>query len=69
MNVQTVSPASLRRVGLEALARALGPVGMARFLQQFEIGEGDYTRDRDQWLGGMDVKGIIKEIKNRRRTS
>lgn len=36
----------IRRAGVEALARALGPVGMLRFLQQFETGRGDYTAER-----------------------
>jgi len=34
------TPAQIRKRGIEALAKALGPVGMARFLQQFEIGSG-----------------------------
>ena len=41
----------IRRVGLDALARALGPVGMARFLQQFETGRGDYTAERQRRTG------------------
>ena len=36
----TATPAELRRAGIDALVRALGPVGMARFLQQFESGHG-----------------------------
>jgi hypothetical protein len=31
--------------------KALGPVGMARFLQQFEPGHGDYTAARDRTHG------------------
>ena len=33
----TATPAELRRAGIDALVRALGPVGMARFLQQFDL--------------------------------
>jgi hypothetical protein len=43
----TATPAELRRAGIDALVRALGPVGMARFLQQFHPGHGDYTADRE----------------------
>jgi hypothetical protein len=39
----TATPAELRRAGIDALLRTLGPVGMARFLQQFDPGHGDYT--------------------------
>ncbi|MDR4498933.1 MAG: hypothetical protein MRK02_13600 [Candidatus Scalindua sp.] len=45
------------------MKNALGPVGMARFLQQFETGIEDYTEERKQWLKNMDVKTIIEEIK------
>jgi hypothetical protein len=38
----------IRRQGLEALARELGPVGMVRFLQLFENGSGDYVKERHE---------------------
>lgn len=67
MKTQTLDPAVLRKAGLEALKEALGPVGMARFLQQFETGVGDYTEERKQLLKNIDVKTIIAEIKKRRK--
>ncbi len=67
MNIQTMSPNQIRRVGLGALVKTLGPVGMARFLQQFETGAGDYTRERAQWQEKMDVRQVVKEIKQRRK--
>lgn len=67
MNTQTLSPTVLRKAGLEALSKALGPVGMVRFLQQFELGAGDYTNEREALLKGMDIKSIVKGIKNRRK--
>lgn len=68
MSIYTMSPASIRKAGLEALAKALGPIGMVRFLQQFETGTDDYTKDRQQWLKDMDVKDIVEEIKSSRKT-
>ncbi len=38
----------IRRQGLEALARELGHVGMARFLSLFENGSGDYVQERHE---------------------
>lgn len=38
----------IRRRGFEALARELGPVGMARFQQLFENGSGDYVQERHE---------------------
>jgi len=61
------TPAQIRERGIEALAKALGPVGMARFLQQFEIGSGDYTQNREEWLKGLTVHGVVEEIKGRRK--
>jgi hypothetical protein len=68
MSVQALSPSELRKLGLDALAKALGPVGMVRFLQQFENGVGDYTKERKLWLRDQDVKSIVKEIKERKKT-
>lgn len=67
MNTQTMNPAVLRKTGLEAVAKALGPLGMVRFLQQFDIGAGDYTKEREKWLKGLAIEDVVAEIKNRRK--
>ena len=54
--------AELRLVGLDALVKALGPVGMARFLQQFGSGRGDYTAERHAILGNLTVDELVDEI-------
>jgi len=46
MNGQTMSLEQIRVAGMEALARELGIVGIVRFLQQFEMGHGNYSKDR-----------------------
>ena len=61
MNVAQMSLEELRQRGMGALAKELGPVGMARFLQQFEMGSGDYSTDRDQWLPD-DVSTIMDDF-------
>ena len=64
MTTQTVtSPAKVRKMGVDTLGKSLGPVGMARFLQQFETGSGNYTKDRERWLKGLNVKDIVKQIR------
>jgi len=68
MTTQTaISPTQIRRIGLDVLGKSLGPVGMARFLQQFETGSGNYTKDRERWLKEWDVKSIAKQVKKRNR--
>ena len=64
----TATPAELRRAGIDALVRALGPVGMARFLQQFDPGHGDYTADRDRILGNPTVDDLMGELEQRRQS-
>jgi len=39
---------------------------MVRFLQQFETGSGDYTKDRHRWLADLDVEAIARKIKEER---
>ena len=67
MSTQTINPAVLRKTGLEAVAKAVGPLGLVRFLQQFETGAGDYTREREKWLKGPAVEDVVSEIKDRRK--
>ena len=67
MKVQQTSPAMLRKLGLEALSKSIGPLGMVRFLQQYETGTGDYTMERDLSLKDVDIESIALELKNRRK--
>ncbi len=58
-----MTPEKLRLAGLDALQRELGVAGMARFLQQFEMGRGDYTAERWSWLAGdAEVQPLATEI-------
>ncbi len=50
MTTQTIKvtkPSEIRKAGTEALVRALGPIGMARYLEEFDNGgAGDYTKEK-----------------------
>ena len=67
MEIHKASPMQIRQLGIQALTQALGPVGMVRFLQQFDNGSGDYTRDRNELLGEPTVEDIFAQIKERRQ--
>ena len=59
----SMTPETLRQAGLDALRRELGAAGMARFIQLFEAGNGDYTAERWHWLQEeADVKTIVEAI-------
>lgn len=62
MQTNDLTPLQIRQKGLEALLKALGPVGMVRFLQQFDSGSGDYTRDRDQLLADVTFEDVVTQI-------
>ena len=54
----------IRKVGLQALKDALGPVGMVRFIQQYETGYGDYTKEKYQHhdLAIEEIDIMLKKI-------
>ena len=56
----------IRKLGIDALAEALGPVDMARFLQSFDLGSGNYTKERAIWLD-QSLGEIVGEIKRKRK--
>ena len=67
MNAQTMTLEQIRVAGMAALSRELGIVGMIRFIQQFEIGTGDYSNDRHHWQDGQDVETIAGRIRENRK--
>lgn len=46
ISVNLNNPLEIRMVGMRALRDALGPVGLVRFMQQYDVGYGDYTKER-----------------------
>ncbi len=62
MKTQTLTQEQIRQIGLRALVSALGPVGLVRFLQQYDTGSGDYTKERHEWLDGQDIDTIADRI-------
>jgi hypothetical protein len=55
-----VDPVELRRRGFEALVHALGWVNAVRFLRQYEVGQGDYSRERDALLPDWDAETLVR---------
>jgi hypothetical protein len=51
---------------MEALRRELGLVGMIRFMQQFETGYGDYSRERHLWLDNESLDTVLERLRARR---
>jgi len=59
----------LKKQGYKALVENLGVAGMIRFLQQFDVGEGDYTQDRDQVLDYLKMEDFEAYIYQQQETN
>jgi len=68
MKTETLSLSEIRTIGFEALIRELGPAGAIRFIQQYETGQGDYTRDRKKLLPKKSFREIGAEIVKARQS-
>ncbi|MEK6284517.1 MAG: hypothetical protein AABO57_02110 [Acidobacteriota bacterium] len=66
MNIQELTQEQIRVIGLEVLARELGPTGLVRFLQLYEQGSGDYTRQRPDLLPPLNAAQIAEKIRENR---
>jgi hypothetical protein len=60
-------PVELRRRGFEALVQAHGWVNAVRFLRQYEVGHGDYTRERETFLPDWDAETLVKRALEQQR--
>lgn len=66
MNTQASrSIAEISRRATHILYKEMGVVDTIRFLNQFSVGTGDYTRDRKNWLKDLSLEEMISEIKSR----
>ncbi|MDR1966128.1 MAG: hypothetical protein LBQ36_05420 [Synergistaceae bacterium] len=60
------NPSIIRKMGIEALTKELGPVGMAYFIQQFDRGEGDYTAERERLIADVTMEDALRELEDMR---
>jgi len=61
-------PASeVNRIGFAALCDRLGRADAIRFLQQYDLGRGDYTEEREALMAGDTISSLMGEIRIRRK--
>jgi hypothetical protein len=58
--------AEIRQQGYKALIDALGVAGTLRFLQQLEVGYGDYTKEHHQWLDQLTINNFRNYLKQKK---
>ena len=66
MSTTSIPVAEINTTAIALLCRELGAVNTARFLNQFTVGLGDYTAERDRLHGDTSVSELVEEIKQRR---
>ncbi|MEI6294354.1 MAG: hypothetical protein WCP36_11760 [Methanomicrobiales archaeon] len=64
MSVKTLH--QVQQEGFDVLVDKLGPADAIRFLQIYDMGSGDWTKDRKKYLE-TDPDEIIKNIMERRK--
>ncbi|MCL1791035.1 MAG: hypothetical protein FWF88_02165 [Peptococcaceae bacterium] len=57
----------IRKLGIDALTKELGPAGMAYFIQQYDRGEGDYTSERESLLADVSMDSLMSELEAMRQ--
>ena len=65
--ISTRPLAEIERLGFAALCDRLGVADALRFLQQFELGQGDYTEERKQLFRSDTVESLAQETEARRK--
>jgi hypothetical protein len=63
MNIEARPISEITRRATHILFKELGVVDTIRFLNQFSIGQGDYTKERDKWPGDTTLDEAISQIR------
>ena len=63
MNTQTKPVSEISRRATHILFKEMGVVDTIRFLNQFSVGRGDYTKERNTWLDDISMDDAIARIK------
>jgi hypothetical protein len=66
MNIETRPISEISRRATNILYKEMGVVETIRFLNQFSVGRGDYTKERVNWLGEITLDDAISQIKARK---
>lgn len=67
MNIETRPISEISHQATRILFEKMGVVDTLRFLNQFSVGQGDYTKDREKWLGDISLDDAISQINAERK--
>ena len=63
----SMSAYQIRLEGWKALTERLGPAGAMRFMMQYDPGAGDYTKERQELFGDLDIEELLASIRRQDR--
>ena len=63
MTVQENALSEITKEALEVLSKEIGIANTIRFINQFTMGYGDYTQERERIFEDMTLDEIVNEIK------
>jgi hypothetical protein len=61
-DIDSIDDLEFERRTLAAIRQELGLGGLARFLMTYRSGQGDYTTERHQWLDGLTLEDLHREL-------
>jgi hypothetical protein len=69
MKTAVRSISEINRQATHILFKEMGVVETIRFLNQFSVGQGDYTKDRSKWLDKITMDDAIAKIKSSKKAA
>ena len=69
MITEMMSLVDVNQQAIRLLYQELGIANTVRFLKQFTVGYGDYTKEREELFGHKTLDEIVGEIEKRRESS
>ena len=63
MTIEARTISEISRKATHILFKEMGVVDTIRFLNQFSVGRGDYTKERKNWLDEITLDNAISQIK------
>lgn len=69
MKTTTRPISEINRQATHILFKEMGVVETIRFLNQFSVGQGDYTKDRGKWLDKISMDEAIAQIKSGKKVA
>jgi hypothetical protein len=67
MNLQARPLSAISRRATHILFKEMGVVDTIRFLNQFSLGQVDYSKERRKWLDDISLDNAISQIKAERK--